>query len=210
MTKKKTLKSKIPKITNFTNQLTKLLDKTKVKYNLLKHKVVYTAHDLAQTTKRKLSEIAKVVLVKVSGPQPVIANEVKQSKNRLPRSPKRSLAMTNYFALIVLPAGKYLDLSGIKKALKAKKVSLATEKEIKAKLKTKIGLLHPFGNFFNSPPTLSPKGARGLGILLDKTFANSKKLIASAGSYEHSLEIKMKDFEKLANPIKGVFSRNKR
>ncbi len=164
------MKKKNPKITKLSNDLTKFLDKTKVKYNLLKHKVVYTAHDLAQTTKRKLSDIAKVVLVRAD----------------------------KDFVLIVLPAGKYLDLKGIKTALKAKKVSLATEKEIKAKLKTKIGLLHPFGSQYN------------VKTLLDKGMSKSKKLISSAGSYTDSFELSMKDFEKLVLPIKGVFSKTKR
>ncbi len=164
---KKTFKAKNPKITKLSNDLTKFLDKTKVKYNLLKHKVVYTAHDLAQTTKRKLSDIAKVVLVRAD----------------------------KDFVLIVLPAGKYLDLKGIKTALKAKKVSLATEKEIKAKLKTKIGLLHPFGSQYN------------VKTLLDKGMSKSKKLISSAGSYTDSFELSMKDFEKLVLPIKGAFSK---
>jgi prolyl-tRNA editing enzyme YbaK/EbsC (Cys-tRNA(Pro) deacylase) len=164
---KKTSKAKNPKITKLSNDLTKFLDKTKVKYNLLKHKVVYTAHDLAQTTKRKLSDIAKVVLVRAD----------------------------KDFVLIVLPAGKYLDLKGIKTALKAKKVSLATEKEIKAKLKTKIGLLHPFGSQYN------------VKTLLDKGMSKSKKLISSAGSYTDSFELSMKDFEKLVLPIKGAFSK---
>jgi prolyl-tRNA editing enzyme YbaK/EbsC (Cys-tRNA(Pro) deacylase) len=128
---------------------------------------VYTAHDLAQTTKRKLSDIAKVVLVRAD----------------------------KDFVLIVLPAGKYLDLKGIKTALKAKKVSLATEKEIKAKLKTKIGLLHPFGSQYN------------VKTLLDKGMSKSKKLISSAGSYTDSFELSMKDFEKLVLPIKGAFSK---
>ncbi len=200
MPKKKTLKSKKPNLISFSNKLTKLLDQAKVKYNLIEHKVVYTAHDVSTTTKKKLKEIAKVVLVKVTGTQPVIARSeaTKQSKNRLPHSPKSSFAMTDYFVLIVLPAGKYLDLAGIKKALKAKKISIANEKDITEHLKTKVGLLHPFGIQYD------------LKTLLDKTLAKSKKLIASAGSYKHSVELAMKDFEKLVLPIKGAFSKNTR
>ncbi len=33
------------------------LEKNKIKYDVLEHKVVYTAYDLAQTTKKKLQEI---------------------------------------------------------------------------------------------------------------------------------------------------------
>ena len=158
------------KIKQLSNQITKLLDKAKVKYKIISHKVVYTAHDAAQTTKKKLSEIAKVVLVKAD----------------------------KSFVLIVLPAGKYVDFSGIKKALKAKKVSMASEKDIEKYLKTKVGLLHPFGSQYN------------IQTLLDKGMAKTKKMIASAGSFTHSLEFSMKDFEKMVKPIKGAFAKSKR
>jgi prolyl-tRNA editing enzyme YbaK/EbsC (Cys-tRNA(Pro) deacylase) len=181
MKAKKQIKKEIKK---FENKITKLLDEAKTKYKLIEHRVVYTAHDAAQTTKKKLSEIAKVVLVKAD----------------------------KDFVLIVLPAGKYVDLGGIKKALKAKKVSMASEKDITKYLKTKVGLLHPFGSLFKLPhhPSLSPKVARGLGVLLDKGMMKTKKMIASAGSYTHSVEISLKDFEKLAQPVKGVFASSKR
>ena len=168
MPKKKT--SSKSKIKQLSNQITKLLDQAKVKYKVLEHKVVYTAHDAAQTTKRKLGEIAKVVLVKADGG----------------------------WALIVVPAGKYIDLKGIKKALKAKKVSIANEKDIAKHLKTKVGLLHPFGSQYN------------IQTLLDKGLSKGKKMIASAGSYSHSVELALKDFEKLVKPIKGAFSKAKK
>ena len=165
--KKPTAKKEVKKI---STKVTKLLDEAKVKYKTIEHKVVYTAHDAAQTTKKKLSEIAKVVLVKAD----------------------------KDFVLIVLPAGKYVDFSGIKKTLKAKKISMATEKDITKYLKTKVGLLHPFGSEYS------------LQTLLDKGLARSKKMIASAGTYTHSVELAIKDFEKLIKPIKGVFSKAKR
>ena len=168
MIKKKT--SKKPSAKKFANQLTKLLDQAKVKYNLFEHKVVYTAHDLAQTTKKKINDIAKVVLIKAD----------------------------KSFVLIVLPAGKYIDFSGIKKALKAKKVSIASEKDITNYLKTKVGLIHPFGNLYK------------VQTLLDKSMAKGKKMFVSAGSYTESMEIGLKDFEKLVQPIKGVFSKAKK
>jgi Ala-tRNA(Pro) deacylase len=175
---KKPLKQKVIKL---ENKITKLLDQAKVKYNLIQHKVVYTAHDTAQTTKKKLSEIAKVVLVKVE--------TTKGNPFVLKGLP---------FVLVILPAGKYVNFAEIKKALKAKKVSMATEKDITKYLKTKIGLLHPFGSVYN------------LQTLLDKTMSKAKKIIASAGSYTHSIEITVKDFERLTQPIKGIFAKNKK
>ncbi len=168
------------------NQITKLLDAAKVKYNVLEHKVVYTAHDVGQTTKKKLGEIAKVVLVKVDG----------NSREDDPLAARGSSSLS--WVLIVLPAGKYLDLAGIKKALKAKKVSIASEKDILKHLKTKVGLLHPFGSQYK------------IQTLLDKGMAKSKKMIASAGSFTHSVELSLKDFERLTQPIKGMFAKKNR
>jgi len=173
MIKKKTSKAKkvIKKeVKRLETKITKLLDDAKVKYKTIQHRVVYTAHDAAQTTKKKLSEIAKVVLVKAD----------------------------KDFVLIVLPAGKYVDFDGIKKALKAKKVSMASEKDITKHLKTKVGLLHPFGSEYN------------LQTLLDKGMARSKKMIASAGTFTDSVEVAVKDFEKMIKPLKGTFSKSKK
>lgn len=169
MPKKKSPKKKI-NIKKLETKVTKFLDKAKVKYKTLAHKVVFTAHDVSATTKKKLSEIAKVVLVKAD----------------------------KDFVLVVLPAGKYVDFSGIKKALKAKKVSIASEKDITKYLKTKVGLLHPFGSEYN------------LQTLLDKGMSRTKKMVASAGTYTDSVEIALKDFEKLVKPILGNFSKSKK
>lgn len=151
-------------------QLESFLKKSKTKFKVLTHKVVYTAYDAATTQKKKLSEIAKVVLVKAD----------------------------KGWALVIVPANKYLDLAAIKTALKVKKVSLATEKDITKYLKSKIGLLHPFGNLYKVP------------TLLDKGISKSRKILASAGSYVESLEMAVKDFEKIVAPIKGNFGKAKK
>lgn len=151
-------------------QLENFLKKSKAKFKVLSHKVVYTAYDAASTQKKKLSEIAKVVLVKAD----------------------------KGWALVIVPANKYLDLAAIKTALKAKKISIATEKDITKYLKAKIGLLHPFGNLYKIP------------TLLDKGIVRSKKLLSSAGSYVESLEMAVNQFEKLVQPLKGNFSKAKK
>lgn len=93
------------------------LDKNKIKYEILKHKTVFTAYDLAQTMKRKMQEIAKTLLVK---------------------------ADKKYY-LVVIPAHYKLDFSKVKKMLKAKKVDIAKEKEMQTKFKVKPGAITPFG-----------------------------------------------------------------
>jgi len=167
----KTRKAKATKkIKKQINKIIKFLEDSKVKFRKLEHKVVYTAHDIAQTTKRKLNEIAKVVLLQTDkGP-----------------------------ILVVVPAGKYIDMAAVKAALKVKKVTMATEKDIAKYFKSKVGLLHPFGNLHKVP------------TLIDKGFAKAKKMVAAAGSYTESVEIALNDFEKLVQPIKGVFGKSKK
>lgn len=93
------------------------LEKAKAKFEVLEHRTVYTAYDLAQTTKSKLQEIAKTLLVKVD---------------------------KDYY-LVVLPAHYKLDLAKVKKMLKGKKVTIAKEGEMKKKFKVKPGAITPFG-----------------------------------------------------------------
>lgn len=93
------------------------LDKNKVKYEILKHKTVYTAFDLANTLKKKLSEIAKTLLIKAD----------------------------NRYVLVVLPAHYKLDLGKLKKILKSKKVEIVKEKVMSRVLKIKPGAMVPFG-----------------------------------------------------------------
>ena len=108
-----------------SKKITLHLGKNKVKFEIVKHKKVYTAYDLAQTLGTKLDNIAKTLLVHAEIPV-------------LKKKEKR-----NY--VIVVPASYYVDLKKVKKALKAAKVQLAPEKAM-AKLGIKPGALSPFGS----------------------------------------------------------------
>lgn len=92
------------------------LDSRKVKYEVVAHKTVFTAYDLAQTTKTPLSEIAKTLLVKADG--------------------------TYWLALV--RAADRIDLAKLKKTINAKKVSIVDEKEMTKALTVKPGALTPF------------------------------------------------------------------
>lgn len=93
------------------------LEKNKIKYEIVPHKTVYTAYDLAQTLKKKMSEIAKTVIIK---------------------------ADKDYF-LAVIPADRQIDFKKVKKILKAKKVTLAPERIMKSYFKVKLGAITSFG-----------------------------------------------------------------
>jgi len=167
-------------------KLKKFLDSNKIKYKVVEHKKVYTALNeavtLASTSRGRSGQhlnektVAKTVLVKAD----------------------------KGYALVVVPAAKHVDFNKVKKALASarggsafggKKVSMAKESDMAKVLKTKIGLVHPFGNLYKLP------------VLIDNSLLKQKEIITSAGSYTESIEIKPKDYEKLVQPIKGGFSK---
>jgi Ala-tRNA(Pro) deacylase len=148
--------------------LEKLLVGNKIKYKILEHRKVFTAFDATQTQHLKVSEVAKAVLLR-------------GKKN---------------FYLAVLPAGSNCDFKALSKLI-GDKVSMAKEKDITKNLKTKVGLIAPFGSLYKIP------------VFLDKKLAKNKKLNLPAGSYTESIELSVKDYTKLESPTPGNFSKKK-
>lgn len=155
--------------------LEKLLKQNKIKYELLAHRKVFTAFDSAETQDIKLSEVAKAVLLKG----------------------KKS------FYLAVLPSGNNCDFKALAKLI-GDKISIAKEADIAKQLKTKIGLIPPFGSLF------SAKGGSASGgkipLFVDKKLLKNKKINLPAGSYTESVLLSVKDYVKLENPVAGNFS----
>lgn len=146
-------------------KLEKLLNENRIKYKTIEHRKVFTAYDAAETQHIKTSETAKAVLLKG----------------------KKDLL------LAVLPAGSNCDFKAVSKLAKDK-LSMAKEKDITLRLKSKIGLIPPFGSLFNIP------------VYLDKKLLKNKKLNLPAGSYTESVVLNTKDYVKLENPVTGNFS----
>lgn len=97
--------------------ISKYLDSTGTKHDIVKHKKVFTVYDLAQTTREKLNTIVKSLLVKAD----------------------------KEYLIVALPAHYRLDITKLKKLLKVKKVTIAPEQVMKAKFKVKPGALSAFG-----------------------------------------------------------------
>jgi prolyl-tRNA editing enzyme YbaK/EbsC (Cys-tRNA(Pro) deacylase) len=148
--------------------LIKHLTQNKIKYKVIEHRKVFTAFDSTQTQHLKTSEVAKAVLVKG----------------------KKDLY------LAVLPAGSNCDFKALSKLVNDK-LSMAKEKDITSKLKTKVGLIAPFGSLYQLP------------VFFDKKLSKNKKLNLPAGSYTESIDLSLKDYLKLENPTLGNFSKKK-
>lgn len=105
--------------------ITKHLESKKIKFEIVPHRTVFTAYDLAQTLGEKLDSIAKTLLLKVE-------------------FPKLTKKEPGYYILAV-PASYQADFKKVKKVLKALKVELAPEQVMK-KLGIEPGTLTPFGS----------------------------------------------------------------
>jgi Ala-tRNA(Pro) deacylase len=98
------------------------LEKNKVKYEVLKHKTVYTAFDKSQTLKVEPKIVGKTLILKGDG----------------------------NLKVVLVGANKNLDLEKFKKLGKFKKVEFVPETTIKKKFKgVKVGAIPPFGNLWN-------------------------------------------------------------
>jgi Cys-tRNA(Pro) deacylase len=114
---------KIPaKIVNY-------LKKQKIKHEVVTHRTVYTAYDLAQTLGRKLSEVAKTLVVKVD----------------------------KGHAILVLPASHQVDFKALKKAIGAKSVEIDRENMMVKLFKIAPGAISPFYAAFAKLPVYIDK-----------------------------------------------------
>ena len=164
------------KITKFPLVLAKYLKKAKVKHNILEHKTVYTAHDVAATMGKKLNEIAKSLLV---------------------------VADKDYY-LAILPADHNLDFKKLAELVskvagrKTKVVKISGEEVMAKLLKVKAGAMSAFGSLHKLP------------VVMEKKLAGAKKAVCSSGSFNHSVEMAVKDFIKLEKAVLGRFGAKKK
>ncbi len=116
-------------ITNMTNKkLLQKLEEWGIDYEVLKHKTVYTAHDVAATLRKRLNEIAKTLIIQAD----------------------------KDFYLVSLPADKNVDFKKLKVAIKkaggsVKSLSIPNEKVIMKKLGIKPGSVSAFSKFHKLP-----------------------------------------------------------
>src|SRR3989338_7669070 len=136
--------------------LQKYFDKIGILPEAITHKKVFTAYDLAQTTKTKLESIAKTILVKV---EPHFGE--KKSK----------------FVIAVLPASHQMDFAKLKKALGVKKVSIPKETVMAALYKVKAGALTAFGPIHKETPVVIDKALMKSKIIVVRSGSFTESLL---------------------------------
>ena len=169
-----------------SKKIISFLEKNKVKYEILKHRTVYTAFDKAKTLKIPEKMVGKTLVLKTDGK----------------------------LAMVLIPANKNLDLQKFKKLAKAlpaaclpdrqgrqvKKIDFASERLIKNKFKgVKVGATPPFGNLW------------GLRTFIDNSLMKEKEIILNGGDYNFSIKISSNQLKKiLPDAIFGNFSEKKK
>jgi Cys-tRNA(Pro)/Cys-tRNA(Cys) deacylase len=108
------------------------------------------------------------------------------------------------YYLVLLPADYNLDLKKLGKCIgmqtkkSVKVVKIPGEKVMEDVLKIKAGALSAFG------------GLHKLPVVIDKGLTKAKKAVFSSGSFNHSIEMAVKDFVKLEKAVLGSFGVKKK
>lgn len=141
--------------------LMEYLDKHSVAYVVISHSPAYTAQGIAGLVHISGKELARTVIVRLDGK----------------------------LAMAVIPAKFHVDLELLRKAAKARSVSLASEEEFKDRFpECETGAMSPFGNLF------------GLDIYADDSLEKDKEIAFNAGTHLELIRMAWEDFKRLADP----------
>lgn len=108
------------------------------------------------------------------------------------------------YYLVLLPADQNLDFKklaaciGAQSKRKVKAVKIPGEKIMSNVLKIKTGALSAFGALHKLP------------VVIERKLAQAKKAVFPSGSFNHSVEMAVKDFVKLEKAVLGSFGVKKK
>lgn len=108
------------------------------------------------------------------------------------------------YYLVILPADYNLDFKKLGKCIgtrtkkPVKAVKIPGEKIMEKLLKVKAGAMSAFG------------GLHKLPVIVDKGMVKAKKAVFSSGSFNHSVEMAVRDFIKMENAVLGNFGVKKK
>ena len=173
----------------------KFLDANKIKYEVIKHKTVYTAFDKAATLRAKPQEVGKSVVVCFDKKHYMIglipANK-NLDKKKLLKTINNSPSSPSYFKR---------GVGGVKnKRIHYSHIDFTSEKWMKANFKgVKLGATPPFGLLYKLP------------FFIDNALTKPLKIIVNGGNYELSIKLSPASLIKLSpSQIKGSFSMAKK
>lgn len=185
-------------------KLLNYLQQKKVKYELVPHKTVFTAFDIAQTMHVKPKEIVKTLVVKLNGKEPV-AVMLTADKNL---DKKKFLNVVNAWMEREIrkppprpPRGQegkgrhQSEAEILKEKIRgrARTLEFAQEKWLREKVLGKPGATPPFGSLLKMP------------LFIDKQVTTLKTLLMNSGNYETSIKMSRVEFEKIEKFVVGRF-----
>ena len=147
-------------------KLTDLLDRNRVRYALIRHSPAYTSAEIAESAHVPGRELAKAVVMKIDG--------------RL--------------AIAVLPATDVVHAEALRKAVGARKVTIAAESDFEARFPDcEVGAMPPFGNLFGMETFVSPR------------LTADEQICFNAGTHAELIRMPYTDFARLAEPVELAF-----
>lgn len=187
-----------------TKKVLNYLAKNKSEYELVEHRPVHTAWDLASTLHVKPQQVVKTVVVRLRGKVPVLALIAAHRKLDLKKLGNIAFNEVQKVSKLKLKAKKGEEVVPKEwgfpsQELKGKsyKVDFAPEKWMKEKLLGKIGVTPAFGRLLRLP------------VFIDKALLKEKELFLNSGDYTTAIKMKTKDFVDLEQPLSGTFSLKK-
>ena len=178
--------------------------KEKIEYELVEHKQVYTAWDLACTLHVKPQQVVKTVVVCLRNKVPVLVLIAAHRKLDFKKLGNVAFNEVQKIAKLKLRAKKGEEVVPKEWGFpppelrgKSYKVSFAKEKWMKEKLIGKMGVTPAFGRLLKLP------------VFIDKPLLKEKELFFNSGDYKVAIKINTSDFVKIERPLVGNFSLKK-
>jgi Ala-tRNA(Pro) deacylase len=148
-------------------RLESYLRRQRVPFGIHPHASAYTAHDIAAHGHIAEQMVAKVVVV----------------------------AADRSFALLVLPAARWLDMQRVATMLNARELRLASEGELADLFPDcELGAMPPFGELY------------GLPVYVDRSLIHNAVIFFPAGTHTTAMSLSYADFQRLAAPTLAEFT----
>jgi len=97
--------------------------------------------------------------------------------------------------MVVVPGDMKVDTKGFKELYQVRDLRMATSEEVEQVTCVLIGAVPPFGNIFQIP------------LYVDQRLRENEEIVFNAGEHTKSIQMKETDFEKVAKPIVGEFTK---
>lgn len=97
--------------------------------------------------------------------------------------------------MVVVPGDRKLDMKAFKSQYHIRDLRMATPAQVEEVTGVTIGAVPPFGHIF------------GIPAYMDAAFKKNSHVSFNAGLHTHSIRMSEKDYEKMAKPTIGEFSK---